>query len=96
MTAKLSKRKNDKVPTALKIFFALVLVGLTADILDMIAYRVFLSNKGIGFWDISGWGYFWEYISGFPGALLTFLGIAPYLIALIYLYLPQRDEDLHI
>ena len=80
-----------ETPRALKVFVFLIGVGLVADVIDVFAYWHYLSTKGISFWETPDWTLLWEYITGFPGALLTLLGVAPWLIMLVWVWWPRRD-----
>lgn len=55
-------------------------VAIIADILDAVFYFRFAQANGFRWFQFLPWNLTWQYLSSFPGNLLTVLGIAPYLL----------------
>ncbi|MDB2526657.1 hypothetical protein OAK85_05160 [Mariniblastus sp.] len=77
---------NKKTPTLdpllrwLAISIGLVLVGGVADVLDGICYMRFARANGFGWFQLMPWGLTWQYLSSYPGNILTIMGVIPYLL----------------
>lgn len=73
---------KTKTPSLLVIGVALILVAVVADIVDVICFQIFLRGNGVGLLQKVPWALTWQYLTTFPGHVLTFLGIAPYVFVI--------------
>lgn len=62
--------------TLLVLFLISILAGLANPPL----YWMFLSDRGVGFFDTVGWDLYWEFHTGLIGGTLLALEIAPYVL----------------
>ena len=72
----------------------LVIFGIVIDIVDFYYYQRFLSSKGIGLFSIVPFDILFEYVSSYPGNILTILGILPWILLLSYLYLSEYISNM--
>ena len=86
-------RLSPKVRFFVQSLMVLFVVSILAGIANPILYLMFLSDRGVGFFDTPGWGLFWEFHSGPIGGTLIVLEFAPYVIALLALQWVLRGLD---
>lgn len=79
------KKSFDSISMVLGVTILLVVIGLVADILDIYYYNKFLASNELKAW--LSFKNLYEYVSTYPGNILTFLGFAPYLFLLSVLYI---------
>ncbi len=87
---------KEKTPAPLIIIAVLIIVGLVVDIVDFWVYGNYLSEQGIGFFSTVPWSTKWQYLKTFPGNLLTLLGLGPWIIILLYLYVVEKLDDIKL
>ena len=70
------------------VLLSLIIVSLISGLLDAYFYNNFLASKGFSFWSfkIIHPKYFLEYVTSFPGGLLTILSASPWLFIFSLIY----------
>lgn len=71
-----------------------MLVGVIAGIADGIAYHFHVREHGVDFFSRVPWNVLWSYVKTFPGNILTCLWLLPWIIALLYLYITNKIDDM--
>ena len=83
--------REESGPSFLGCLFCLLLpLGIIADIADFFFYWAFLKEKGIPLLSLESIGQ-WEYLTTAPGIVLTTLGVAPWLLVLLWLLWPRGE-----
>ncbi|MDP4643930.1 MAG: hypothetical protein NWS71_05745 [Opitutales bacterium] len=85
----MKKSEEPAVPKIFTVVGILIVVGLIADLVDFVFYRMHLAGGGIGWLDRIPWSVTWEYLSSPLGACLTILGLAPWLVLWAWLYIKR-------
>lgn len=73
------------------VLVGLIVVTIVADVMDFWAWRTFLERKG----GVGGLAPSLEYLGTWPGMILTFLGLAPLIILIVWGVItsaPERDR----
>jgi|GEM_PF-6702114 len=72
-----------------QVFVAAILVPVIADIAAVIAYSQLRMTHGTGFFDFNHALYI-DFLKTPVGAILTILGVVPWIALLIWLWLPRN------
>lgn len=83
---------QKKSPLGLRVVGTLVFVAVATDIADFFMFLRFLRQQGIGFWSRVQPQLILDYLTTPPGAILTFLGVAPWLFLLVWAYWQARGS----
>ena len=70
----------------------LILVAVLADVADWVCFQSFLQRNGVGLFQTVPWGLTWQYVTTFPGHVLTFLGTAPYVVVIAVMTFKERSR----
>ncbi len=71
----------------------LIIIGVVADLAGFVFYIKYLRSIGIGWADPVGWSQQLSYLKTPLGAILTFLGIAPYVIVFLWVWLHKPPSS---
>ena len=71
-----------------------MIVGIVAGIVDGVVYSFHLHAQGIGFFSRVPWGVLGSYITTWPGNVLTFCSLGPFLLAWVWLSLEDRFDTM--
>ncbi len=81
------KSRNAEPPPKIFVLVGmLIIAGFVADLVGVVAYQLRLSESGIGWFELVPWSHTWEFLTSPLGAVLTFLGVAPWIVLLGFLY----------
>lgn len=86
----MKKSEEQAVPKIFTVVGILIIVGLIADLVYFVLYRMHLAGEGFGWLDRIPWSVTWGFVSSPLGASLTILGFAPWLVLLAWLGFQRR------
>ena len=82
----MNREDTGATPKMFVVIAILIVVGIAADVADVVVYRMHTARHGIGWFDMVPWAVTWEYLSSLTGACLTLLAFAPWLVLLGWLH----------
>ena len=87
-----NKRQGESIIPIM--ILALIIISIIAGAIDTYFYGEFISIKGISKWsfELIHPKYIVEYLTSFPGSILTVLSLSPWLFVLGATYWPELKE----